>query len=75
MESMNGINESCFLPFKKAAHIPAHNTAEMSEIDGKPVIRPLRENEKAPVFPGHFRSLPLSVRNESGGGGNRTPVL
>ncbi len=48
MESMNGINESCFLPFKKAAH----NTAEMSEIDGKPVIRPLRENEKAPECPG-----------------------
>ena len=30
-------------------------SAEMPEIEGTPVIRPLRENEKAPEFPGLSR--------------------
>ncbi len=53
---------------KKAAHIPAHNPAEMVEIEGKLVVRPLRENEKAPEFPG--LSVPCrDVQGRSGGGG------
>ena len=61
--------------FDKATQIPTQTGAEKNEIDGKPVIRPLRENEKAPVFPG--LSVPCRLVQELpvGGGGNRTPVL
>ena len=38
--------------FAKATHNQTHSGAEISEPDGKPVIRPLRDNEKAPEFPG-----------------------
>ena len=38
--------------FAKATHNQTHSAAEMSEPDGKPIIRPLRDNEKAPEFPG-----------------------
>ena len=38
--------------FAKAAQIPAHNTTEITEIDRATIKRPLRENEKAPEFPG-----------------------
>lgn len=33
----------------------------MGEADGKPVIRPLRDNEKAPEFQGLFGSFKLTV--------------
>ncbi len=38
--------------FAKATQNPTQSAAEMSEMDGNPVIRPLHENEKGPVFPG-----------------------
>ena len=38
--------------FQKATQNPTQSGTEMSESEGKPVIRPLRENEKAPEFPG-----------------------
>ena len=38
--------------FQKAAQKQAHSAAEINETDGTPIIRPLRDNEKAPEFPG-----------------------
>ena len=38
--------------FQKAAQIPTQSGTEMTESEGKTVIRPLRENEKGPEFPG-----------------------
>ncbi len=38
--------------FAKATQNPTQKGTEISEPDGKPVIRPLRDNEKAPEFPG-----------------------
>ncbi len=38
--------------FQEAAQNPTQKGTEMSEPDGKTVIRPIRENEKGPVFPG-----------------------
>lgn len=38
--------------FQEATQNPTQNGTEMGETDGKPVIRPLRENEKSPEFPG-----------------------
>ncbi len=38
--------------FQEATQNPTQKGTEMSETDGKPVIRPLRENEKGPEFPG-----------------------
>ena len=40
-------------------HNPTHSAAEMSELDGNTVIRPMRDNEKAPEFPG----LSVTCRN------------
>ena len=37
--------------FAKATQNPTQSGAEISELVGKPVIRPLRDNEKAPEFP------------------------
>ncbi len=45
--------------FQKATHNQTHSAAEMSETDGKTVIRPIRENEKGPVFPGLSASCTL----------------
>ncbi len=61
--------------FDKATQIPTQTGAEKNEINGKPVIRPLRENEKAPEFPGLSVPCSLVQRFPGGGGGNRTPVL
>ncbi len=36
----------------KATHNPTQSAAEINKMDGKPVIRPMRDNEKAPAFPG-----------------------
>ncbi len=41
--------------FEKATRFPTRALSEMTEIEGTPVIRPLRENEKAPEFPGLSR--------------------
>ncbi|MFM9959691.1 MAG: tyrosine-type recombinase/integrase [Planctomycetaceae bacterium] len=38
--------------FQKATQNPTQSGTEMSESEGKPIIRPLRDNEKAPEFPG-----------------------
>ena len=38
--------------FAKATRIPTRAAAEMSDESGNGVIRPLRDNEKAPEFPG-----------------------
>ena len=38
--------------FAKATHNQTHSGAEIGETEGKAVIRPLRENEKGPEFPG-----------------------
>ena len=38
--------------FAKATHNQTHSAAEMSEPDGTSVMRPLRDNEKVPEFPG-----------------------
>jgi len=38
--------------FQKATQNPTHSGTEMTESEGKPVIRPLSENEKGPEFPG-----------------------
>ncbi len=38
--------------FQEATQIPTQKGTEMAEPDGKTVIRPLRENEKSPEFPG-----------------------
>ena len=48
--------------FAKATHTQTHTAAELTEIEGTPVIRPLRENEKAPEFPGLSR--PFSSVNK-----------
>lgn len=47
--------------FQKATQNPTQNGAESSPIEAKPIIRPLRENEKAPAFPGLSR--PFSCMN------------
>ncbi len=65
--------------FEKATQIPTQSASEIEDKDVKPskpiVIRPLRENEKAPEFPG--LSVPCRIVQgfSGGGGGNRTPVL
>ena len=41
--------------FTKATHNQTHSGAEISEPDGNVVVRPLRDNEKAPEFPGLSR--------------------
>ena len=41
--------------FAEATHNQTHSGAEIGEPDGNPVIRPLRQNEKAPEFPGLSR--------------------
>ncbi len=41
--------------FAKATHNQTHSGAEIGETEGKAVIRPLRENEKGPEFPGLSR--------------------
>lgn len=38
--------------FDEATRFPTRAPAEMPETNGKPIIRPLRENEKSPEFPG-----------------------
>ncbi len=38
--------------FAKAIHNQTHSGAEISEPDGNSVVRPPRDNEKAPEFPG-----------------------
>ena len=38
--------------FAKATHNQTHSGAEISEPDGNGVVRPLRDNEKTPEFPG-----------------------
>ena len=45
--------------FAKATHNQTHSGAEISEPDGYAVVHPLRDNEKAPEFPG----LSVSCRN------------
>ncbi len=45
--------------FEKATRIPTRAPAEMVENVAKAVIRPLRENEKAPAFPG--LSVPFRI--------------
>lgn len=47
--------------FAKATHNQTHSAAEMSEPDRKWGIRPIRENEKGPEFPG--LSSPFSSVN------------
>ncbi len=37
--------------FRTATHIQTHSGAEIDESDGKPVTRPLREDEDSPAFP------------------------
>ena len=61
--------------FDKATQIPTQTGAEIGDINGKAVIRPLRENEKAPEFPGLSVPGRLVQGLPVGGGGNRTPVL
>ena len=41
--------------FAEATHNQTHSGAEIGEPDGNPVIRPLRQNEKGPEFPGLSR--------------------
>ena len=43
--------------FQEATQNPTQNSAEIVENDKKPVIRPLRENEKGPEFPGLSRPI------------------
>ena len=46
--------------FPKATQIPTQNGVEIGPIEAKPIIRPMRENEKATAFPGlspHFTSM------------------
>ena len=50
--------------FQKATQNPTQNGAESSPIEAKPVIRPLRENEKAPAFPGLSRPFGL-LKNQA----------
>lgn len=45
--------------FQEATQNPTQSGTEMGETDGKPVIRPLRENEKGPEFPGLSASCRL----------------
>jgi len=65
--------------FEKATRIPTRASAEIDEKGVKPsndaVIRPLRENEKAPEFPGLSVPCMIVQGMPDGGGGNRTPVL
>lgn len=49
--------------FQKATQNPTQSGTEMSETDGKAVIRPLVENEKSPEFPGLSTSFRLLHNN------------
>ncbi|MFM9960583.1 MAG: tyrosine-type recombinase/integrase [Planctomycetaceae bacterium] len=59
--------------FQKATQNPTPSGTEMAESDGKPIIRPLREKEKAPEFPGlsaagrsrHIQSVPPQGAEQS----------
>lgn len=57
---------------KKRLRIPTHAGAEMPDETGSGVIRSLRENEKAPEFPGLSVPCRLEQGMPGGGGGNRT---
>jgi hypothetical protein len=48
--------------FHEATQNPTQKGTEMGESDGKPAVRPLRENEKTPEFPGLSR--PFSSANK-----------
>ena len=50
--------------FQEATQNPTQKGTEMSETDGNPVIRPLRENEKGPEFPGLSASCTLLRKME-----------
>ena len=62
---------------QKPTQNPTHSGTEMGEIQANSVVRPLRENEKAPEFPGLF----VVCRNVKSrhtwrrGGSNPRPVI
>ena len=50
--------------FQKATQNPTQNGAEIGQTEAKPIIRPARENEKAPAFPGLSHQF-TSVNNQT----------
>ncbi len=61
--------------FEKATRIPTRALSEMPETEGNSVVRPMRENEKAPEFPGLSVPCMLVQGSSGGGGGTRTHDL